>query len=448
MTIDVQAPMPGPKARAAIERDHVVVSQSYTRDPHAPVVAERGQGAWIWDVDGNRLLDFAAGIAVCSTGHCHPQVVKAIEQQANKLIHLSGTDFYYMPQIELAEKITSVAPGPSPKRVFFSNSGAEAIEAAIKLARYKTGRQNLIAYHGAFHGRTIGAMSLSASRAVHRRRFGPLMPGVIHLPYPYCYRCPFGLEPETCHLECVNELTDTVFKRLTSPDEVAALFIEPIQGEGGYVPAPEKYLRRVREITRQHGILLVADEIQSGMGRTGKMFACEWAGIEPDIVCVAKGVASGLPLGLTIYCSDETDWESGSHASTFGGNPVACAAALKTVELLEGNLMDNARTVGVYLMERLRDMQSRHPSIGDVRGRGLMVGAEIVRDRASKEKSPGRRSAIVAACYQRGLIIIGCGENTIRFAPPLIISREEMSEGLDVFEDALSEVEAQHAGES
>ncbi len=440
--IDIRTPMPGPKAREAIARDHRVVSQSYARDASAPVVAERGQGVWIWDVDGNRLLDLAAGIVTCSTGHCHPDVVEVIEQQTHKLMHFSGTDFYYMPQIELGEKIVSLVPGDFAKRVFFANSGTEAIEAALKLARYKTRRPNLIAFHGAFHGRTMGALSLTASKVVQRKHFSPLLPGVIHMPFPYCYRCPVGRQQETCNDECLNYLSDTLFKRMVSPEDVAAVFIEPIQGEGGYVPAPAPFLRKLREITRQHGILLVADEVQSGLGRTGKMFAFEWAGIEPDVVCMAKGIASGLPLGLTVYRSDETDWEPGSHASTFGGNPVACVAALKTLELIENGLMANARSVGDYLLTRLHEMQARHAVIGDVRGRGLMVGAEIVRDATSKEKAPRLRDAIVTACYRRGMIIIGCGENTIRFAPPLVISRDEMSEALDVFEAALGDVEA------
>lgn len=443
--IELRTSLPGPRAKEAMARDQRVVSQSYTRAASAPVVAERGQGVWIWDVDGNKLLDLAAGIAVCSTGHCHPSVVQAIDKQSRQLIHLSGTDFYYMPQIELAEKIIGHVPGSFEKRVFFANSGAEAVEAALKLARYKTRRQGFMAFYGAFHGRTMGALSLSASRATQRQYFSPLMPGVVHLSYPYCYRCPYGREPQTCNVQCLDVLTDTVFKREVSPDEVAAVFIEPIQGEGGYVPAPIEYLRRLREITRRYGILLVVDEVQSGIGRTGKMFAYQWAGIEPDIICLAKGVASGLPLGLMVYRSDERDWTPGAHASTFGGNPVACAAALATVDLVERELMGNAQRVGEYTRQRLLAMQRTHAIIGDVRGRGLMLGAEIIKDAATKEKAPELRNAIVTACYTRGLIIIGCGENTIRFAPPLVIAQDEMAEALAVFEDALTEVERREA---
>jgi 4-aminobutyrate aminotransferase len=439
--IEIRTPLPGPRARALIERDAAVVSQSYVRDLDAPVVAARGQGMWIWDVDGNKLLDFAAGIAVCATGHCHPEVVRAIEEQARTLIHMSGTDFYYEPQVALAEKITTVVHGPFKKRVFFCNSGAEAIEAAFKLARYKTRRQHVIAYYGAFHGRTMGALSLTASKTVQRRRFAPLVPGVVHAPYPYTYRCPLGAAPDNCADACLDYLVNTIFKKEVDPYEVAAVFIEPIQGEGGYVPAPVDYLRELRRITREYGILLVVDEVQSGMGRTGKMFAYEWAGIDPDILCIAKGIASGMPLGLMVYRSDETDWEPGTHASTFGGNPVSCAAALTTIRLLEQGLMENARVMGDYMMQRLTALMDQHPSIGEVRGRGLMIGVEIVRDRKTRDKAPKKRGAIICAAYRRGLIMIGCGENTIRFSPPLIISQEEADEGLAVFDDALTAVE-------
>lgn len=435
--IDLRTTMPGPKATVAMQRDASVVSQSYTRDASAPVVVERGLGAWIWDVDGNRLLDFAAGIAVCATGHCHPEIVRVIAEQSTKLIHMSGTDFFYEPQIALAEAIVALTPGDFRKRVFFANSGTEAVEAAIKLARYKTGRQNVIAFHGAFHGRTIGSLSLSASKAVQRKGFGPLMPGVFHVPYPYCYRCPVNRNPDTCSIECLDELEHNLLRRIVAPSDVAAVFIEPIQGEGGYVPAPVEFLRRLRELTREHGILLVVDEIQSGVGRTGKMYAYEWAGIEPDIICLAKGIASGLPLGIMIYRSDERDWGPGAHASTFGGNPVACAAALKTLELVRDGLLQNVAGAGAYLAARLREMQERYDCIGDVRGRGLMVGAEIVTSKASRAPAASLRNRIVTECYERGLIIIGCGANTIRFAPSLVISNDELGEGLDVFEAAL-----------
>jgi len=439
MPIELKTPLPGPKARAAMARDARVLSPSYTRDPEAPVVAERGQGAWIWDVDGNRFLDFAAGIAVCSTGHCHPVVVKAVQEQAARLIHMSGTDFYYQSQVDLAERMAGIVPGAHDKRVFFSNSGAEAIECALKLVRYKTRRSRVISFMGSFHGRTYGAMSLSGSKAIHRKFFSPLVDGVIHVPYPYCYRCPFGQKRSHCSLECLRYITDTVFKRLADPADVAAVFVEAIQGEGGYVDAPLEFLRELRKITLQHGIQLVCDEVQSGMGRTGKMFAFMEAGIEPDVVCMAKGVASGLPLGVTVWQADERDWGPGSHASTFGGNPLACVAALATIDLLEGELMVNASRVGAYIRSELHRLAATHRLIGDVRGRGLMLGAEIVGE--DGRKAPEARNAVVTACYRRGLIILGCGENTVRFCPPLVLTEEEAQEGLAVFEQALAEVE-------
>ncbi len=441
MMIEIKTALPGPRAQRAIERDHRYVSQSYTRSPQCPVVADRGQGVWVQDVDGNQFLDFAAGLAVCSTGHCHPEVVKAVQDQAAKLIHMSGTDFYYLPQVDLAERLAKLAPGDFAKRVFFGNSGTEAIEAALKLARYKTGRHQFISYFGAFHGRTVGAMSLSGSKIVHRRGFGPLLPGVTHIPYPYCYRCPFGLTHQNCGLACLNYLTDLVFKKTLPPEEVAAIFIEPIQGEGGYVVPPADYMQELQKVAREHGILLVADEVQTGFGRTGKMFAMENFGVVPDLIATAKGLASGLPLGVTIYRSDSSDWVAGSHASTFGGNPLSCTAAIKTVELLESGIMANVSRQSPVFMERLRSLAQAHECMGDVRGVGLMIGVEIVKDRQSKEKDPARRDALLAACYRRGLILIGCGENVVRFAPPLVISREEAEIGLEVFARALEETE-------
>ncbi len=439
MTIKLVTPLPGPKSREAMARDARLLSPSYTRDPQAPVVAERGQGVWIWDVDGNRFLDMAAGIAVCATGHCHPQVVKAIQEQAAKLIHFSGTDFYYPPQIELAEQIDRIVPGDFAKRVFFSNSGAEALECALKLVRYKTRRSRVIAFLGAFHGRTYGAMSLTGSKAVQRKFFGPLVEGIVHVPYPYCYRCPFGQTRGRCSLECLTYITETVFKRIADPSDTAAVFVEAIQGEGGYVDAPVEFLRGLREVTARHGIQLVCDEVQSGMGRTGQMFGYMAAGIEPDVICLAKGVASGMPLGVTVWRADERDWGPGSHANTFGGNPLACVAAVETIGLLEKELMANAATVGGYMKAELLRIAKSHKIIGDVRGRGLMLGAEIVGPKG--EKAPEARNAIVAACYRRGMIILGCGDNAIRFCPPLVINEEEAREGLAVFEAALAEVE-------
>jgi len=365
-------PLPGPKAKKVLARDAQFISPSYTRG--YPLVAKSGRGAMVEDVDGNVFLDFAAGIAVVATGHCHPQVVEAIQRQAAELIHISGTDFYLPNMVDLAERLAAVAPGSGPKKVYFGNSGTEAIEAAIKLARYHTRRDKIIAFQGCFHGRTMGSLSLTASKAVQRKGFGALLAGVFHIPYPNSYRCPYG-NPSPCEcLEAATILEREIFKRLVAPEEVAAVFIEPIQGEGGYIPAPKAFLMELQRICRKHGILLVSDEVQSGMGRTGKWWAGDHAGIEPDILCVAKGIASGMPLSATIARASVMDWQAGSHASTFGGNPVSVAAALATMDLLETKYMENARRVGEYLLGRLADWPARHRIIGDVRGKGLMIG--------------------------------------------------------------------------
>src|SRR3954470_23832419 len=369
-------PVPGPRALAIIERDAAVVSPSYTRC--YPLVAEKGEGAIIEDVDGNRFLDFNAGIAVVATGHCHPKVVRAIQDQAARLIHMSGTDFYYEAFAALAEKLSEIAPGDSPRRVSFGNSGAEAMEGAIKLARYSTGRDKIIAFLGSFHGRTMGALSLTARKAVQRAGFGPLVPGVTHAPYPYCYRCPFGKEPEGCAVECVKFIEETLLKTVSPADETAAIVFEAVQGEGGYIVPPQKFFDELQRVAKRHGILLVADEVQSGMGRTGKMWAAEHFDLVPDIFAVAKGIASGMPLGATVARAELMNWVPGAHASTFGGNPVACAASLVTIALLEESLVENAARMGERLIDRLRTWPARFPNVGDVRGLGLMLGVELV----------------------------------------------------------------------
>jgi len=432
-------PLPGPNARAVIARDSRFVSPSYTRG--YPMVAKRGRGAMIEDVDGNLFLDFAAGIAVVSTGHCHPRVVEAIQKQAAELIHISGTDFYQPNMVELAELLAAVAPGKEAKKVFFGNSGTEAIEAAIKLARYHTRRDKIIAFHGCFHGRTMGSLSLTASKAAQRKGFGSLLAGVFHIPYPNSYRCPYGNpSPCTC-VEAATFLETEIFKRLVDPEEVAAVFIEPIQGEGGYLPASKEFLLELQRICRKHGILLVRDEVQSGMGRTGKWWASDHAGIEPDILCVAKGIASGMPLSATIARASVMDWKPGSHASTFGGNPVCIAAALATMDLLETQYIENARRVGEFLMNRMADWPSRHSSVGDVRGKGLMIGVEIVRDQKSKEPAGDLREAIVDLAFQKGVLFLGAGENSIRIAPPLVVNEEQAAFAAQTLEACISEVE-------
>src|ERR1700691_196574 len=370
--------LPGPKAKEIVERDHNVVSPSYTRD--YPLVAKTGRGAMVEDVDGNLFLDFAAGIAVVATGHCHPQVVAAIQKQAAELIHMSCTDFYYEGMVELAEKLASIAPGKSAKRVYLGNSGTEAVEAAMKLARYHTKRDKFIAFHGCFHGRTFGALSLTASKAVQRKHFGSLLAGVFHAPYPNTYRGAYGVRPENASADALGDIENELFKRLCDPSDVAAIFIEPVQGEGGYLAAPAEFLHGLERICRKHGILLVCDEGQSGMGRTGKWWAVDHAGIEPDILCVAKGIASGMPLFATIARASVMDWNPGAHASTFGGNPVCVAAALATMDLLETQYVENARRIGEFLMGLMAGWPARHKIVGDVRGKGLMIGVEIVRD--------------------------------------------------------------------
>jgi len=435
---DIKTPLPGPKAKAIVERDAKRVSTSYTRD--YPFVMAGGEGAVVEDVDGNLFLDCAAGIAVTGTGHSHPDVVKAITDQAHKYLHMSGTDFYYEPQVQLAEEMARVVPvggGSGDVRSFFGNSGTEANEAAIKLARYSTKRFNLIAFLGSFHGRTLGSLALTSSRFVQRRGFGPMMPGVFHAPYANCYRCPVNLKPDTCQAECLNFVEEQILVHLVSPDEVAAVMVEPIQGEGGYVvPAPQ-FHQRLRALTKQHGMLLIADEVQSGMGRTGRMFACEHFGLDADIVTVAKGIASGLPLSVTSARSEIMNWPPGAHASTFGGNPVSCAAALATIKLLKDGLIKNAEVVGAHLKDRLQGLMAKYPLIGDVRGKGLMIGVELVRDRHTKERATAERDRIVQEMFKRGVLILGAGRNALRFAPPLVITKAQADSVVGVFEEAL-----------
>ncbi|HEX5432043.1 MAG TPA: acetyl ornithine aminotransferase family protein [Bryobacteraceae bacterium] len=431
-------PLPGPKAQAVIERDRRVISPSYTRG--YPLVAEHGEGAIVEDVDGNRFLDFAAGIAVVATGHCHPQVVQAIQDQAARLIHMSGTDFYYENMVQLAEKLASLVPGGVPRRVYFGNSGAEAIEAAIKLARYHTGRGQFIAFVGAFHGRTMGALALTASKSVQKNGFFPLMPGVHHMPYAYCYRCAYGKTPDSCGVECVKAIEEQLFRTILPPSDTAAIFVEPVQGEGGYVVPPRKFFDELRRLADKHGILLVFDEVQSGMGRTGKMFACEHFGAVPDVIALAKGIASGLPLGATISRADLMDWPAGAHASTFGGNPVAVAAALTTIELLERELVGNAARIGTHMMSRLRDFPRSFPNVGDVRGLGLMIGIELVRDQEMRERAPDLRDRVIQMCFERGLLVLGAGPNTIRICPPLVITKDQADFAVDTIEECLKAV--------
>jgi len=434
----IKTSLPGPRAKTLIERDGQVVSPSYTRA--YPFVMARGSGAVVEDVDGNLFLDCAAGIAVNSTGHSHPDVVAAIVDQAQKFLHMSGTDFYYEPQVRLGEEMSTLAPGAGAKKSFFSNSGTEAIEAAIKLARYYTKRHGIIAFLGSFHGRTLGSLSLTSSKAIQRKGFGPPLAGVYHAPYANCYRCPLGQRPESCDAGCLEFLEDQILVHLVSPDEVAAIVVEPIQGEGGYVIPPAQFHQRLRELTRTHGMLLVADEVQSGMGRTGKMFAMEHFNVEPDISAVAKGIASGMPLGVTMARAEIMAWPPGSHASTFGGNPVSCAAALATIKLLKESLMANAATVGTHLLDGLKRLQDKHTLIGDVRGKGLMIGIELVRDRQTKERASRERDRLVEECFTRGLLVLGAGRNTLRLCPPLVLTKEQADTAVGIIDESLAAI--------
>ena len=435
-------PLPGANAKRVIAQDAESVSPSYTRD--YPLVAKRGRGAMVEDVDGNVFLDFAAGIAVCATGHCHPDVVAAIQKQAAELIHMSGTDFYYEGMPQLAKKLGAIAPGSEPKRVYFGNSGAEAIEAAIKLAKYHTKRDMLIAFHGAFHGRTMGALSLTASRAVQRKGFGTLLSGVFHMPYPDTYRGSYGVCAQTATADCLSYLENELFRRRVDPEEVAGIFIEPIQGEGGYILAPSDFLQGLQRICRKYGILLVADEVQSGMGRTGKWWAVDHAaGVEPDIICTAKGIASGMPLSAMIARASVMDWKPGAHASTFGGNPVCIAASLATLRLLEDKYMANAKRVGDFILQRTADWTQRFKIVGEVRGRGLMIGIEFVRDQKTKERAPDLRNKIVQAAFHKGLLVLGSGDTTLRFCPPLVIDEGQADFAVRTMEECIREVERQ-----
>jgi 4-aminobutyrate aminotransferase len=433
---DIKTPLPGPRAKAIIDRDRRFVSPSYTRD--YPFVIARGEGAVVEDVDGNRFIDCAAGIAVNSTGVSHPDVVAAITDQARKFIHMSGTDFYYEPQVRLAEEIAAIVPIDGEVRSFFGNSGTEATEAAIKLARYHTARQAVIAFYGAFHGRSMGALALTASKTVHRRGFAPFMPGVYHAPFPNPYR--FDGSPDACAAACLAFIRDQILVHLVAPDEVAAVVVEPIQGEGGYVVPPVAFLQGLRELTREHGMVLVVDEVQSGMGRTGKMFASEHFGLKADVVNVAKGIASGLPLGVTCARAEMMAWPPGAHASTFGGNPVSCAAANATIKLLKDGLVANAASVGEHLMQGVRALQDKYPIVGDVRGKGLMIGIELVRDRKTKERAVEERGALVQALFRRGVLTLGAGRNALRLAPPLVLTKAQADSVLSVMDAALAEI--------
>ncbi|MGB9708707.1 acetyl ornithine aminotransferase family protein [Infirmifilum uzonense] len=433
---EIKTPPPGPKSKSIIEKDQELIMQSFAR--WYPFVAKRGYGVWLEDPDGNKYLDFNSGIGVNNTGHAHPKVIEAIKRQAELLLHYSLTDFLYETPVQLAEKLVKITPGTFPKKVFYTNSGAESIEAAIKVARghFKGSRPYIIAFSGSFHGRTMGALSLTASKPVQRKGFSPLVPNVVHVPYPYCYRCPFRQKYPDCNMWCVDFIEEWVLKKYVPPEEVAAIAFEPIAGEGGYIVPPPDFFKRLKKLADKYGILLIDDEVQAGIGRTGKWFAIEHWGVEPDLIAIAKGIASGLPLGALVGKREIMDLPPGTHASTFGGNPVSCAAAIATLEVIEQErLLENAQKVGDHAMKRLNEMKEEIPSIGDVRGKGLMIGVELVKPDGSPNPELLKNTLDIA--FKSGLLVIGSGLSTIRIAPPLVITREEMDVGLEILKASL-----------
>jgi len=429
---------PGPKAREIVARQDRWASTSYPKE--YPLVIARGERAMVEDVDGNRYLDFMAGIAVASTGYGHPTVVRAIQEAAGRFLHICGSDFYFEGFAALCERLAKLAPGPSKKRVFLANSGTEAVEGAIKLVRHAKGRPALIAFLGAFHGRTYGGLSLTASKAVQRAGFAPFLPEVHHVPYGYRYRCDYCRGEPACTMRCVTVLEDELFAKKVDPQSVAAIFVEPIQGEGGYVVPPPGYLKALRELCDRHGILLVCDEVQSGIGRTGKMFACEYEGIEPDVVLAAKGLGSGMPIGAIIAKESIMRWRPGAHGSTFGGNPVCCAAALATLDVVERELLPNVARLGERLLAGTRRLQEKYAAIGDVRGRGLMIGVEFVKDRATREPAPEIPHELVERAFRKGLLLLGAGKSTLRLAPPLVVDEDDVDTALRIIDECLREI--------
>jgi 4-aminobutyrate aminotransferase len=436
----IVVPPPGPKARAVVERDAAWTASCYIKE--YPLVVNRGQGVMVEDLDGNRFLDFMAGIAVSSTGYGHPQVVAAVKAAADRFLHICGSDFYYEGMAALCERLAKVAPGPSKKRVFLTNSGTEATEGAIKLVRHATRRTAIIAFRGAFHGRSTGAVSLTSSKARQHAGFGPLLPDVHHVPFAYRYRCQFCADKPECTRECLGTI-DELFVRHLDPHDVAAIFVEPIQGEGGYIIPPSGWLRDLRALCDRYGILLVADEVQSGVGRTGRMFACEHEGVEPDILLTAKGLGSGMPIGAIVAKESINTWETGSHGSTFGGNPVCCAAALATLDLVEDGLMANAVRMGERVLNGVRALARKHQCIGDVRGLGLMVGIEFVNDRATREPAPEIVQQLVQRAFQRGLLLLGAGQSALRLAPPLVVDESDVDTALAMIDELLGSIGAQ-----
>ena len=431
---------PGPKARELVKKDEQFVSPSYVR--FYPLVVESARGCIVKDVDGNEYIDFNSGLVCLNVGHNHPEVIAAIKNQCDRFLHYSNTDFYYREVVDLAEKLTEITPGRYAKKVYFGNSGAEAIEAAIKLAKWHTRKPRFLGFISAFHGRTLGALSFTASKPVQRRYFFPLMPGVTHIPYPYCYRCPFKQTYPDCHYWCIDFIEEFVIQKYVPPEEIAAILFEPIQGESGYVVPPPGYFQRLKKLADKYGLLLIDDEVQTGIGRTGKWFAIEHWNVEPDIICSAKALASGLPLGATIAKAKIMDWVGGSHASTFGGNPLSCVAAKTVINIIKNErLLENATKQGTYILKHLEDLKEQNEIVGDVRGKGLMVGMEIVENKDSKKPASKLASEIMVRSWKRGVAVITCGVSTIRLVPPLNITRELVDAALEIIEDVTKEVE-------
>lgn len=437
---DIKVPVPGPRGQEIIEKDKRYIA---TTTKTSPVTVQRASGAMVWGVDGNRYLDFTSGIGVTNTGHCHPRVVEAVQRQAAELMHFAGTDFYYSIQADLAKRLTEVAPGEGAKKVFYTNSGTESVEAAIKLSRWSSQRKRFMAFLGAFHGRTMGALSLTASKIVQRERFVPTMPGVSHIPFAYCYRCPYKMEYPSCDLWCAKIIEEVYFQQLVPPSEVAALFMESVQGEGGYVVPPSDWVREIKAITQRHGILLVDDEVQAGFGRTGRWFGIEHHGVEADIYCMAKGMGSGMPIGCIVFRED-LDWRvKGAHSNTYGGNLVASAAALATIDVLESeDLVGNSARMGAHLHKRLLELQEKHDEIGDVRGMGLMQATEFVKDRRTKERAVELRDRLTVEAYKRGLILLPCGRNAMRYIPPLVIKEHQVDAAVEIIDESLKAAKA------
>jgi len=430
---------PGPKAREIIRRDENLTSPSLTRT--APLVGVRAEGVWVEDIDGNVYLDFGSGIAVVNVGHCHKKIVEAIKRQAETCDHINSCDYFTLPQVEYAEKLVTKLPGNFPKRVFFGNSGAEAVECAIKIAKWHSRKSYLIGFIGGFHGRTMGALSLTSTTTSARRFYFPMMPGVMHVPYAYCYRCLYKQNYPGCGMWCLGYIEDVLFKKLVSPDEVAALIVEPIQGAGGYIVPPKEFLPGLRRICDTSGMIMIADEVQTGFGRTGKMVSCEHWNVIPDIIVMSKAMAGGLPMGACISKADLMDWGSTAHENTLGGNPIVVAAALAVLDvLLEERLIENAEKVGSYMLKRFNEIMGECNLIGDVRGKGMMVGIELVKDRETKHYATKERDDLILETFKRGLLILGAGPSSIRLAPPLITTTDQAEIGVQIFEEALKAV--------